>query len=292
MTHLGADVAAFVDGQLDDRAMAAARTHVAECDLCATAVRQQHALKARIRTVQTPELPPQLLAALTGLPQARIVKESVWARVCRSRPARCGAALLGASLAVVMVAYGVGGIREQIGDQVTPPTDRYAADFHDSGVTQTLNVRSSDQGSAAALTVQALARLRAAGWPCHETLADGFARVGATWLDQGQVLALSYANGFRKLNVFEQNGALDADGLHGFDRRTVSRAQVWVRDGIPTIVTWGHEGVVYTIVTDAGRAQIARTVAQLPTDDRDRGGTVERIGSGFARMATWLSAAA
>lgn len=271
--------------------MAAARRHVDECDDCRTAVRQQEALKARISTVSAPALPPALLAALSGLPQARISKESVWSRLRRSRPARCGVAILGASLAMVVVAYAVGGVREHIGDQVAPAADQYAADFHAAPVASASSRQSTGRAGAATLTDATLAQLEASGWPCPDLLAGDFSRVGAAWLDQGQVIALSYANAASKLNVFEQTGALDVNDLHGFDQRTISRARVWVRDGMPTVVTWDHDGIVYTVVTDAGRAHIARVVAQLPTGTPEAS-PVGRIGAGFDKMATWISPAA
>ena len=41
MPHLGTDVAGFVDGQLDPATMHAAEEHLAGCEECAQAVRQQ-----------------------------------------------------------------------------------------------------------------------------------------------------------------------------------------------------------------------------------------------------------
>lgn len=79
--------------------------------------RQQEALKARMSTVSSPALSPEFLASLSGLPQARITHESLWSRLRRSRTARFGFAILGVSVTVVVVAYGVGGVREQIGDK-------------------------------------------------------------------------------------------------------------------------------------------------------------------------------
>ncbi len=287
MSHLGVDVAAFVDGQLSGPVMAAARRHLEECDRCRNAVRQQEALKSRMSTVSAPTLSPELLACLSRLPGSSIGHESIWSRVRRSRSARVGVALFGASLTVVFVAYSIGGVRETIGDSVTPVADQYTADF----ISPSATVSPSTATTASDVTATTMSRLDASGWPCHDTLAGDMHRVRATWLDHGQVISLTYANTTHRLQLFEQNGVLDASGLHGFDRRTISDAKVWVRDGIPTVVTWDYDGVVYTVVTNAGKAHIAKALTELPTPDPDST-PAQRIGDGLDRMATWISPAA
>jgi len=260
--------------------MNAARSHLEGCDDCRKAVRQQELLKSRMSTVSSPKASPEFLACLTGLPQARISHESLWSRLRRSRTARFGFAILGASFAVVVVAYGVGGAHEQIGDSVTPTSDQYAADFYGG----TVQAKSS-------LSPAAVAELDASGWPCRASLAGDLHRVDVAWLDHGRTVALTYASNTHKLRLFEQNGVLDADGLHGFDQRTINDADVWVREGIPTIVTWDYDGVVYTMVTDAGDRHVARALRQLPTRAPDAG-PAQRVGNGFDRMAAWISPAA
>jgi len=281
VTHLGVDVAAFVDGQLSEQFMNAARAHLEGCQECRNAVRQQEELKSRMSAVSAPMLSPEFLASLAGLPRANISQESLWSRLRRSRPARLGVALLGASLTVAVVAYAIGGVRDQVGDSVTPSSDKYAADFFAVAAIQT----------KASLSPKAMNQLNESGWPCHDTLAGDLRRVDAEWRDNGQTIALTYANTAHKLDLFEQNGVLDAAGLHGFEQRTIDKAQVWIRDGVPTVITWDYDGVVYTVVTDAGRKHISRALAQLPTKAPD-GGPVERIGNGLDRMTSWVSPAA
>lgn len=285
MSHLGADVAAFVDGQLSGPGMAAARVHLAECERCRTAVHQQESLKSRMSAVAPPALPPELLACLSRLPGASIGHESLWSRLRRTRSARVGVAIFGVSLTVVFVAYSLGGVRETVGDSVTPVADKYTAEFSSPSAAAKATAAPSD------VTPAMMQRLNQTGWPCHDTLAGDMHRAKAAWIDGGQVISLTYINATHKLDLFEQNGVLDPDGLHGFDKRTISNASVWVRDGIPTVVTWDYDGVVYTIVTNAGKARIARAVSELPTPD-PASGPAKRIGSGLDRMATWISPAA
>ncbi|MGZ5371461.1 MAG: anti-sigma factor family protein [Aeromicrobium sp.] len=280
MAHLGVDVAAFVDGQLPAQSMEAARSHLEDCPDCRNAVRQQEVLKARMSSVSSPALSPQFLASLSALPHARITHESLWSRLRRSRTARFGVAILGVSVTVAVVAYGLGGARQPIGDRVTPDADRYAADFFGA----TVRAKNS-------LTPATMNELQHSGWPCHESLAGDLDRVDAKWLDNGRTIALTYANDTHRLRLFEQNGSLDTEGLRGFDHRTIGNANVWVRDGIPAIVAWDHDGVVYTLVTDAGRRHIARALRQLPTQGPDAG-PAERVGNGLDRMTNWIVPAA
>lgn len=267
--------------------MNAARAHLEDCERCKHAVRQQELLKSRMSTVTAPSLSPEFLASLSSVPHACFSPESLWSRLRHSRPARVGVALIGASLTVAVVAYAFGGVREQVGDAVTPASERYASEFFGSSTAPA----GSTLQSASTLTTSAMIELDESGWPCLETLAGDMERVDARWIDGGQTIALTYANSIHKLKLFEQNGALDTDELKGFERRTINRASVWVRDGIPTIVTWDAEGVVYTIVTDAGRNHLARVLGELPTRAPD-GGPVQRIGDGLDRMTTWISPAA
>ncbi len=285
MSHLGVDVAAFVDGQLSGPRMTAARAHLADCERCRLAVRQQERLKSRMSAVGGPDVSPALRAALCGLPGAEIHQEPLWSRVRRSGPVRLVGAFVGVSLAVSCMAYAIGGVGTEIGDRITPATDAYTANFASAAVR--LAATPTD-GEIAPTTLE---HLTAQGWPCHGVLAGDMVRTRAVFLDDGEVVALTYANDTHKLDLFEQNGALDTDGLRGFTRRTIQGAPVWIRDGFPTVATWANDGVVYTIVTDAGHDEFAQVVAALPTPQPDRG-PVGRIGNGLDRMATWVTPAA
>lgn len=241
-------------------------------------------------SVSAPTLSAELLASLCRLPGSSIRAESRWSRLRHSRPARFGAAIIGVSLTVAFVAYSVGGVRETIGDGVTPAADIYTADFTSSSATPAAT-ETKAVSTAGAVAPAILSQLNASGWPCHDTLAGDMHRVKAQWLEHGQVISLTYANTTHRLDLFEQNGVLDPDGLHGFDKRTISDAKVWVRDGIPTVVAWDYDGVVYTVVTDAGRDHIAKVLRQLPTPV-PADNPAKRIGDGLDRMATWISPAA
>jgi hypothetical protein len=195
-------------------------------------------------------------------------------------PFRAGIVLAGASVAVVVAAYAVGSGDTRIGDEVTPPFDRYAADFYGASAVQASNVISD----------HTMDELDVSGWPCLATLGGDLHRVSGAYADHDEVVALSYTDGRSKLNLFEQNGSLDLGSLDGFESTHMGDSQVWIRDGEPMLVAWDDDGVVYTIVTDAGRDQVARAVAQLPRGRYDEG-LVERVGDGLNRMTAWMDAA-
>lgn len=280
MGHLGADVAAFVDGQLSEPATRDALTHLQSCDTCAKAVRQQRLLKSRMSTVKTPEPPPDLVASLVGLAAAPPAPDGWWARVRRSVPLRAGVVLIGASVAVVLTAYAVGGGEQRMGDEVAPPFNRYAADFY--GATAVPAGRVIEEST--------LNELDGSGWPCLTTLAGDMRRVSGAFSDHKTVVALSYSNGSSKLNLFEQNGSLDQDSVKDFEQAEMGGSNVWVRDGRPMLVTWDNDGIVYTIVTDADRSRVEQAVSQLPRGS-NHGTPPERVRDGLDRMTAWLDAA-
>lgn len=279
MAHLGADVAAYVDAQLSPHAMRAAYQHLETCDACSKAVRQQRLLKSRMSTVASPEPPAELLASLASLASEPPHHPTWWERVRRSVPFRAGVAVAGASIAVMVAAYAVGGMEDNTaGDKVAPPFDRYAADFYGSAAVQ----------AGATISDRKLDDLDHDGWPCKETLAGDLDRTSGSWADDA--VALSYSNGTAKLNLFEQTGVLDGESLDGFESSKLGRSEVWVRDGTPMLVTWDHDGVVYTIVTDADLGRVARAVSELP-QGTESDSPVDRVGDGLTKMTAWMAAA-
>lgn len=279
MSHLGADVAAYVDGQLSSSAMRAAYQHLESCDTCSKAVRQQRLLKSRMSTVATPDPPAELLASLAGLAARPPAQQTWWERLRRSVPFRAGIVVAGASIAVMVAAYAVGGADDNSsGDKVTPPFDRYAADFHGPTATQI----------GATISDAKLDDLDHGGWPCKATLGGDLDRTSGSWA--GDAVALSYSNGTARLNLFEQAGVLDPAGLQGFESSRLGQSDVWVREGSPMLVTWDHDGVVYTIVTDADEGRVAQAVGELPWGDDDQD-PLDRVGDGLTQMTAWMSAA-
>ncbi|MRJ74983.1 hypothetical protein GEV29_00375 [Aeromicrobium sp. SMF47] len=279
MPHLGADVAAFVDGQLSDSAMQEASAHLLACDECERAVRQQRLLKSRMSTSAAPAPPAALLASLADLASAPPPSEAWWERLVRSAPFRSGLVLVGAAIAVVATAYAVG-TPDRVGDEVSPPYERYVAEFAGAPRAE----------SGGTITASAMSELSSSGWPCHETLAGDLQRVSGSYAEAGEVIALSYSDGRSSLDLFEQTGALDPSGLDDFEQARLGGSEVWVREGNPLVVTWDRDGTVFTVVTDVDRERVARAVAELPSMGQQPG-PVDRVGNGLTRMTSWLGAA-
>lgn len=282
MPHLGADVAAFVDGQLSDAAARDAAAHIDGCAACEKAVRQQRLLKSRMSTVAAPAPPAALLASLAGLAADPPRRERWWVRLGRSAPLRAGVVLAGASLAVLGTAYALGGPGNRVGDDVAPSFQRYAADFD-------APVAVAGDGDTV-ITASAMDDLNDFGWACHDVLAGNLYRVSGAYTGSDEVISLGYTDGLARLNLFEQTGVLDRGTLDDFHRETMGGAQVWVRPGSPMVVTWDDDGTVFTIVTDVDRERVAQAVAELPTDSTDQG-VGERVGDGLTRMSSWIGAA-
>jgi hypothetical protein len=279
VAHLGDDVAAFVDGQLSPDATHAVESHLENCEQCRQAVRQQRLLKSRMGGVGHPEPPPDLVASLSTLPQSPTalspmapssLKQSWWPLLGMA------VVLLGASMAVVAVAYVVGPAGPAA-DEVEPPFDRFAAEFTDSG-----------HRASSSMTVATMAELDEYGWPCHARLGGNLERVAGTYRDGQETVALVYSDGADTLNLYEQHGALDPAALDDFERRVLAERHVWVRDGRPRVVTWDADGVVYTVVTRLGDRRIGQAIADLPRGPAEPD-EVERIGDGLHRMTTWIA---
>lgn len=281
MPHLGDDVAAFVDGQLSGPAMQDAAAHLAVCDDCEKAVRQQRLLKSRMSTVETPGPPAALLASLAELARTPPPRESRWSKAGRSLPLRLGAVLVGASFMVLAAAYAMGGAPQRVGDEVAPAYEGYVAEFAGLSVHQ----------NGTTISAASMADLDRSGWPCHPILAGDLERVAGSYVDDGRAVALAYTDGTTRLTLVEQNGALDPGSLDGFTAQTMSGAPVWVREGSPRVITWDAQGTVYTVVTDASRERIELVVGQLP-HGIGASGPIDRVGDGLDKMTSWMSAAA
>ncbi|WP_229051696.1 anti-sigma factor [Aeromicrobium sp. Leaf350] len=289
MTHLGADVAAFVDGQLSPEREELARRHLSGCERCRELVIQQEQLKRRMSAGPSTGVPAHLAAALAAV-AADPGPADPRGRQALQRSFGVVVALVGASAAVLLLAYVLAPTPPTTADPVSPDFDGYAADFLQEAASE----RAPDVVAASTSTVGGerlstaeLDELDADGWPCHVTLAGDLDRIEGRLVGDAEV-SLRYEGEHVQLHLIEQIGALEEPAMAGFDRRTVAGSDVWVREGMPTVVAWEAEGVVYTVVTDAGTDRIAQVVSQLPSTPARS--TVERIEDGLHRMTSWVAA--
>lgn len=303
MSHLGSEVAAYVDGQLSAAQDEDARLHLEGCEGCRHAVRQQIVLKDRMRDTHTPAPPQSLLANLSELQNRDFAAEPhrsgpdrarlYGSRLGQSPPVRIAIAFLSTAAVLVAAAYAVGAPAEERADLVSPPIDDYVAVF----AAQTRSPSPEQPATvppvattARTVSQASLAHLDSSGWPSRARLGPFFHRIGAAVVGPDDALMMTYLDGRHTLKLFEQHGSLEFSALDRFRPAELDGGLVWVRDGKPTVITWDGDGMVFTLVTDAEMNQLDGAVPQL-RGNNSRDGHLERIGGGFVHMASWLGAA-
>lgn len=134
--HLGDDVAALVDGELDYTRREKALAHLSRCPQCRDAVDAERAVKRRIQTLPAAEPSAGLITSLTHVPAAPpplpLPDPGPHLPVPSGRAGRGGLLLAGVgSLAagVIGVAYVVGGASAADQAPVAPPVGRFSAEF-------------------------------------------------------------------------------------------------------------------------------------------------------------------
>lgn len=149
------------------------------------------------------------------------------------------------------------------------------------------------EGQAWARTLDgaAVVRLRHHGWQCPESLPGPLPLVDARRGGQGGgIVHLSYADGIASISVFQQRGSLDRERLDGYRQRSGGGHPVWVRDGVPRRVVWSAGGTVFTVVADAPERTVDRAVDALHAGTAaGAGGTMDRLGRGLNRVASWFN---
>lgn len=151
--------------------------------------------------------------------------------------------------------------------------------------------RDDDGAWRDALDASAVRRLRDHGWSCPASLPGPLPLVDARRSGRsGDIVQFSYADGIASVSVFQQRGRLDPAALDGFRRGSRNGRDVWVRPGVPRRVVWSDGGMVFTVVADAPRRTVDRAVDALhAAAPRGGGNTVDRLGRGLNRVASWFN---
>ena len=136
--HLGTQVAALVDGQLDFAGREKALRHLSHCAQCRAEVEHERRLKARVQTLPGGEPSASLLTALTRLPadEPPVLREPPrhW-QPPEGRAGQGGLLLAGVgsvAAGVLTLAYVVGGTAVAP-DPVAPPVGRFSSEFAGTG---------------------------------------------------------------------------------------------------------------------------------------------------------------
>ncbi|HEX2176816.1 MAG TPA: zf-HC2 domain-containing protein [Nocardioidaceae bacterium] len=133
--HLGDQVAAFVDGELDFARRERALAHLSECAGCRDAVEQQRSVKTRVQTLPGAEPSADLISALNRVPAdpqpCGDPAPAHWHPP--ESPARRGGLLVAGvgSIAAgfIGMAYVVGGAGAAEETPVSPPVGQFSVEY-------------------------------------------------------------------------------------------------------------------------------------------------------------------
>lgn len=281
MAHLGADVAAFVDGQLTEAQLADAERHLRACARCREAVDDQRRLKERMGGARLPAPPAELQDVLAGIAHAPPRRH-----VAVPRLVLAGAALLGVSAVVLGVAYLIGD-GDPEGDPVAPGYAALLAAFTPTPSPAPVPDPPAQPTSTAQPTPEAAVtpeQLESHGWPCPEKLGDDLVRdhIDVT----PEAVSVFYSNGTELAQLHEQPGRLDKSALTGVTSAQFAGTRVWIAETDPAVITWQAPGFVLTLITNLDRDRWEDVIAGLPSSPEPDAG--DRVGDGLDRMADWV----
>lgn len=112
--------------------------------------------------------------------------------------------------------------------------------------------------------------------------------VGRPVHDGVAVLHLTYSDGLSTVSVFSQPGSVGSAPAEGYVARRLDGGTIWVHPGTPERAVWGGGGRVFTLVSDAGEADLLAAVRALPRDRDPGGGVLPRLVRGLSRIGSWV----
>ena len=129
--------------------------------------------------------------------------------------------------------------------------------------------------------------LRSQGWVCAPELPASLKLYDVHRDTANGSLQFSYSDGLFNVSVFEQRGTLDPAAVAGFS--TTDSPGVYQRYGMPSYVVWSSGGIVYTLIGDLPPDQLGQVVRAFGHDVPIKLTAIERLGTGLAKIATWLT---
>ncbi|MDX2973750.1 sigma-E factor regulatory protein RseB domain-containing protein [Kribbella solani] len=130
-------------------------------------------------------------------------------------------------------------------------------------------------------------KLRSQGWVCAPDLPASLTLYDVHQDTSNGSLQFSYSDGLFNVSLFEQRGALDPAAVAGFS--TTDSPGVYVRYGMPSYVVWSSGGIVYTLIGDLPAEQLGQVVRAFPHEQPIQLTAIQRLGTGLAKIATWLT---
>ena len=264
--HLGDQLSALVDGELDADAAASARAHVQTCGACAAELEDTRAGRRAIRLLPAVEPPPGFLAGLVAAggepghteedaPPAPIVP------LRRRRAAQLASAAAAAAAVAVFLAGGevpADDVQPQVGGVVAA----HAATMEAATVAPATGAPGATDTTAPAVATDRLPE----PYRAPAELAGGYRLVRAARAEDG--LQLFYRRDEFGLSVFEREGAPDWASLPEAGRRVEANGEVaWeltTADGEGTVVVFTRDGMTFTAVGDEPGDAVRRAAVSMP----------------------------
>jgi negative regulator of sigma E activity len=129
--------------------------------------------------------------------------------------------------------------------------------------------------------------LRSEGWVCAPELPASLKLYDVHQDTTNGSLQFSYSDGLFNVSLFEQRGTLDPAAVAGFS--STDSPGVYLRYGMPSYVVWSSGGIVYTLIGDLPPDQLGQVVRAFPHDVPETLSAIQRLGTGLAKIATWLT---
>jgi len=129
--------------------------------------------------------------------------------------------------------------------------------------------------------------LRSEGWVCAPELPASLKLYDVHQDTSNGSLQFSYSDGLFNVSLFEQRGALDPAAVAGFS--STENPGVYLRYGMPSYVVWSSGGIVYTLIGDLPPDMLGQVVRAFPHDVPVKLTAIQRMGTGLAKIATWLT---
>lgn len=267
MSHLGALITPYVDGELSPARSAEAREHLSVCQECRSALAMEQAARRRTQeSARGVQASAELTARLLAMPAGPLPPAAPLSRRPRLAPFVLGG---GATLVglFVLTLFVLGATRaEQTPSSLlaaTADTDGAAAT---TGSTGLLNA-ASDPLEAVSTTVWALPASLSVQQ--LQLIEDG----------STQTLELLASTRYGDVRILEREGTLDASTLGSAVSDTIAGRTVYLVDGWYLL----ESGPCVVAVLGDNEAAAEAVIAQLPAADAD--GTLDRIVDGWHVLA-------
>lgn len=132
--------------------------------------------------------------------------------------------------------------------------------------------------------------LRSEGWICSPELPASLQLYDVHQDTSTGSLQFSYSDGLFNVSLFEQRGALDPAAVAGYTTTTTSEgARVYLRPGMPSYAIWSSGGIVHTLIGDLPYDVLGQVVGAFPHEPPPKVTAIQRVGTGLAKMALWLT---